>query len=405
MVVLKVVFITHYVNLYGANRSLLNLIDGLKHYNVEPFVVAPSEGKISDALRTRNVQFATIPIQYWVGSRTDENHSGNNLYQTALYRREATKRLYKNLKILPSLKNQLQAWNVDIVYTNSSVTPVGALVARMLKIPHVWHLREFIDIDYNFHHDWGKTIFNYFLSQADAQIAISESIRSHFISGLSPERVHVIYNGIASIADFDRFFKIRNSIISNDKPYTFALIGLIHPNKGQDVAIKALSILVKYFSQVRLLIVGHGDNTKLKKLAEDLGVANKVEFWGHVDDPYKAYLASDVVLMCSKNEGMGRVTVEAMSACRPVIGYDNAGTSEIIQHEYTGMLYQGGHEELAICMRRFVENPAWAKQLGENAWHVARKEYSIEMYSKRIYEVLLSILAKKSEKSKYYIKH
>lgn len=389
---MKVAFITHYTNLYGANRSLLNLIDGLKNHNVEPFVVVPSEGKIIDALRIRNVQFAIIPIKYWVGIRTLESQSGNNLYQNVLYRREATKRLYKNLRILPSLKNQLKAWDIDIIYTNSSVTPVGALVARILKIPHVWHLREFIDIDYNFHHDWGKTVFNYLLRQANAQIAISKAIRSHFIHGISPERIHVIYNGVASIADFDKFYKISSSLITYDKPYTFALIGLIHPNKGQDIAIKALSILSKDFSQVRLLIVGHGESAELKKLAEELGIASKVEFWGHVDDPYKAYFASDVVLMCSKNEGMGRVTVEAMSACRPVIGYDNAGTSEIIQHEYTGLLYQGGHEELAICMRRFIENPAWAKQLGENAWHIARNEYSIETYSKKIYKVLLSIL-------------
>lgn len=397
---MKVAFLTHYTNLYGANRSLLNLIDGLKDYDITPYVVAPSEGKIIDALITRDVQFATIPIKNWVGIRTVENQNRNSLYHTVLYRREATKRLYKNLKILPSLKNQLKVWNVDLVYTNSSVTPVGALIARILKIPHIWHLREFIDIDYNFHHDWGKTVFNYFLRQADAQIAISKAVHSHLIDGISPERVHVIYNGIASIADFDRFYKVRNSSINKGNSYTFALIGLIHPNKGQDIAIKALSILTKDLPQVRLLIVGHGDNTKLKKLAEDLGVANKVEFWGHVDDPYEAYFASDAVLMCSKNEGMGRVTVEAMSACRPVIGYDNAGTSEIIQHEHTGILYQGGYEELAICMRRFVENPSWAKQVGENAWYVARQEYSIETYSKKIYEVLSSILVNNTENIK-----
>ena len=44
---MNVVFITHYSALYGANRSLLNLIDGLKEYNVESFVLCPSEGKIS----------------------------------------------------------------------------------------------------------------------------------------------------------------------------------------------------------------------------------------------------------------------------------------------------------------------------------------------------------------------
>lgn len=127
-----------------------------------------------------------------------------------------------------------------------------------------------------------------------------------------------------------------------------------------------------------------------------MGILNQIEFWGHIDDPYKAYLASDAVLMCSKNEGMGRVTVEAMSACRPVIGYDNAGTSEIIKHEYTGLLYKGEHEALATCMRRFIDNPDWARKLGDNAWHIARNDYSIETYSKKIYEIMLSVVKTKS---------
>ncbi|WP_414584599.1 glycosyltransferase family 4 protein [Scytonema sp. PCC 10023] len=389
---MKVAFITHYTSLYGANRSLLNLIDGLKSYDVVPYVVAPSEGKIIDALRSRNVEFAITPIQWWVADPKFENHSVKKLYQTALARREAAKRLYKNLKVLPSLANQLRTWDVDAVYTNASVTPAGALVARRLNLPHIWHLREFIDLDYNFHHDWGKRVFNYFVSQADAQIAISKAIRSYFQKGISPDNIHLVYNGIASIAEFERLYELANSSINNNRPYTFALVGLIHPTKGQEIAIRALALLVKNFPKIRLLIVGDGETAHLKQLAYELGILDKVEFWGHLDDPYKAYLASDAVLMCSKNEGMGRVTVEAMSACRPVIGYDNAGTSEIIQHEYTGLLYQGEHQALAACMRRFIENPEWARQLAKNAWHVACKEYSIETYSEKIYKILLSVV-------------
>jgi len=40
--------------------------------------------------------------------------------------------------------------------------------------------------------------------------------------------------------------------------------------------------------------------------------------------------------MCSRHEAMGRVTVEAMSACLPVIGFDNGGTAELIEHERSG---------------------------------------------------------------------
>ena len=212
--------------------------------------------------------------------------------------------------------------------------------------------------------------------------------------------MHLVYNGIASTEEFDRLYKQESPSTSDDKPYTFALVGVIHPNKGQETAIRAFNVLFDTHSKIRLLIVGNGETAHLKKLAQELGISNQVEFWGHIDNPYKAYLAADAVLMCSKNEGMGRVTVEAMSARRPVIGYDNAGTSEIIKHEYTGLLYKGEHEALAMCMKRFIENPNWAKKLGDNAWHIARKEYSIETYSKKIYEIIVSVVKTKNIVSK-----
>lgn len=393
---MKVAFITHYTELYGANRSLLNLIDGLKSYGVVPYVIAPSKGQITDALKLRNVEFAIVPIQWWVDNLRCEGNQVKKVYRIASYYRKAFKRLYLNIKLIPSLADILKAWDIDVVYTNSSATPAGALVSQKLHLPHIWHLREFLDLDYQFHHDWGKLFCKYIVqNKADAQVAISKAIRSHFVNGFSAEHMHIVYNGVASTTEFERLYERANSSVRINKPFTFALVGLIHPCKGQDVAIRALSTIVNDFPQTRLLIVGTGDTTNLtnlKKLADDLGVSNQVEFCGHVDDPYKAYLASDVVLMCSKNEGMGRVTVEAMSACRPVIGYDNAGTSEIIQHEYTGLLYRGEHEALAVCMKRFIENPDWARELGNNAWHIAQKEYSIETYSKKIYEILLSVV-------------
>jgi glycosyltransferase involved in cell wall biosynthesis len=393
---LKVAFITHYTDLYGANQSLLNLIDGLKSYNVTPYVVAPFEGKMIDALKRRNVEFAIISIQWWVDGSKFESNSIKKLWQSALDFHAAVMRLYRNLKVLPSLSKQLRTWDVDAVYTNSSVTPAGALVSRKLNLPHIWHLREFVDLDYNFHHDWGKAVFKYLVSQADAKVAISRTIYSYFQKEISTDNFHVIYNGIASIAEFERFYEMANSSRNDNSPFTFALVGIIHPNKGQEIAIKALALLVNLFPNIRLLIVGGGDSASLKQLASELGILDNVEFWGYIDEPYKAYFTSDVVLMCSKNEGMGRVTVEAMSACRPVIGYDNAGTSEIIQHEQTGLLYKGEHEALALCMRRCIENPDWVKMLGKKAWLVARQEYNTEIYAEKIYQVLVSVVTRKN---------
>ncbi|MBD1866777.1 glycosyltransferase family 4 protein [Cyanobacteria bacterium FACHB-471] len=398
---MKIAFFTHYTTLYGANRSLLNLIDGLKACGVEPYVIAPAEGDVTRALRERGVEFAIYSIQWWVG-KIEYIHSSplDKVYRFAQYRYYALKRLYRNLRLIPLLEKQLKRWNVDLIYTNASVIPTGALVAIKLKLPHVWHMREFIDLDYNFRHDWGKGIFNQLVGRADARIAISKAIYAHLLDKLSPDRNNIVYNGVASISDFDRFREIKKLSIEKNEFFTFAIVGLVHPNKGQDVAIRALASLTQQFLRVRLLIVGGGDSTYVKKLASELNIQDNVEFWGHVDDPYKAFMAADAVLMCSKNEGMGRVTVEAMSACCPVIGYDNAGTSEIIRHGQTGLLYQGDFEALATQMQWCLENPDEIKQIGENAWQFARQKYSIETYAEEVYGVLSSVMKQKDTSSK-----
>ena len=108
-------------------------------------------------------------------------------------------------------------------------------------------------------------------------------------------------------------------------------------------------------------------------------------------------MKADAVLMCSRNEAWGRVVAEAMATCRPVIGHDKGGVSELILNNRTGLLYTNGFEELADCMSAFVANPTWAKSLGENVWHVAREEYTIEKYASRIYDVLLSVLNRQRE--------
>jgi glycosyltransferase involved in cell wall biosynthesis len=97
--------------------------------------------------------------------------------------------------------------------------------------------------------------------------------------------------------------------------------------------------------------------------------------------------------MCSVSEAMGRVTAEAMAACRPVIGHDRGGTSELIRHEQTGLLYSGGDEALAASMRRFLEQPDRVRRMGEEAWRDARERFTIELYAERVANVLRAAVA------------
>jgi glycosyltransferase involved in cell wall biosynthesis len=380
----RIAFITHYAELYGANLSMLNLIEGLRRYGIRSHVISPEQGDLLPELARRGIPAAVLPFEWWVSTR--RTLTG------------AVGRLIRNVRRLRSLAGQTAQWGCDLVYSNSSVFAIGAMLATRLALPHVWHFREFGRRDYGLLPDFGPLMFRLGARTADATVFVSHALRRAFLGRTHPANSHVIYNGVASEAAFDERRRAAEALLGRHHAFTFVLVGRFRESKGQAVAIRAFAQVAARYPVARLLLVGGAGATgdqdyfdRCRILVSELGVTDRVEFWGYIPDPERAFLAADVALMCSPNEAMGRVTAEAMSACRPVIGFDSGGTSELIDPDRTGLLYRGGPETLAACMARYLAAPDLAWQHGQAAWHVARRRHSTEAYAAQIHEVLRGV--------------
>lgn len=378
---LRVAFITHYTELYGANLSLLNLLEGLSRYGVVPHVICPESGELLGELGARGVPAAIVPFEWWVSP----------------HRSGGATRLFQNVRRLRPLVTQLTNWRTDVVYSNSSVFAVGALAALQLEVPHVWHAREFGRRDYDLWPDLGLQMSRLVFRTAQAMVFVSHALR-RALAGTDPlANARVVYNGVAWEADFDRRRRAAEALRDRRQPFTFVLVGRFRESKGQAVAIRAFAELAARRPDVRLLLVGGAGGTGdqgymdgCRALAAELGVQDRVEFWGYVPDPERAFLAADVALMCSRSEAMGRVTAEAMSTCRPVIGFDAGGTSELIDHDRTGLLYSDP-EALVERMLRYASDPGIALRHGEAGWARARARHSVESYAAQIGDVLCAV--------------
>lgn len=377
----RVAFLTHYTELYGANLSLLNLIDGLGDYGVRSHVICPDDGDLSAELARRGVPAAVCPFEWWVSPRPSA--------------RGTCARLVRAFRQVPPIVTRIDRWRCDLVYSNSSVFAAGALAAARLGLPHVWHLREFGSRDYDLWPDFGDGVARFGYRTASATVFVSEALRRAVLGRARPANAHVVYNGVASEPEFDARRRAAIAARGRGGPFTFVLVGRFRASKGQATAIRAFARVAARCPDVRLLLVGGAGQTgepgyfeECRALAAELAVADRVEFWGYVPDPDRAFLAADVALMCSPNEAMGRVTAEAMSTCRPVIGFDNAGTSELIDHDRTGLLYRGGPDELAAGMVRYANEPELARRHGEAGWEVARRRHATEVYAARIAAII-----------------
>jgi glycosyltransferase involved in cell wall biosynthesis len=300
--------------------------------------------------------------------------------------------------MLHDITSQVSRWQTSLVYSNSSVFAIGAMSAAKLGLPHIWHLREFGNRDYNLWPDLGAWLARRVFRTADARIFVSKALKHAFLGNSTPRKTYVIYNGVAPEAVFDERRRLAEAQRDRGQPFTFVLVGRFRQGKGQAIAIEAFAKVAKQFQEVRLILAGDAGLTgeqgyydHCRTLVKEMGISDRVGFWGYIPDPERAFLDADVALMCSQNEAMGRVTVEAMSACRPVIGNDSGGTSELIDHDRTGLLYQATPDALAQCMSRYITAPELARQHGEAGWNVACQRHSIETYAAQVYKVISEI--------------
>ncbi|MGF1460392.1 MAG: glycosyltransferase family 4 protein [Leptolyngbyaceae cyanobacterium] len=108
--------------------------------------------------------------------------------------------------------------------------------------------------------------------------------------------------------------------------------------KGVDVTIRALPKILRAFPDVKYLVVGRGDDQpRLAKLAQDLGVADRVVFAGFIPDQrlVEHYRLADAYVMPSK-EGFGIVYLEAMACGVPTLSGDDDGSADPLQDGKVG---------------------------------------------------------------------
>jgi glycosyltransferase involved in cell wall biosynthesis len=162
------------------------------------------------------------------------------------------------------------------------------------------------------------------------------------------------------------------------------LVGQLHPGKGQEDAILAIGVLARERIPASLVLVGDGKKEhreSLIALVTRSNLGGRVMFVGHVENPRPHFQEADVVLVCSRSEAFGRVTVEGMKLGKPIIGTRSGGTPELVVEGETGLLYTPGNfRELAekICLLR--SHPEMARAMGREGRRLAEARFSEDRY-------------------------
>ena len=147
--------------------------------------------------------------------------------------------------------------------------------------------------------------------------------------------------------------------------------------KGIDVALRALTLAPP---GATLWVVGTGTEArKLQALSQELGVADRVTFFGQQVHVQPFMQAADCLVCPSRwAEAAGLVNLEALSTGLPVLASRIGGIPEYVEDGETGLLFApGDHAALGALIGRLHDHPLECRQLGANARANACERFSV----------------------------
>lgn len=370
----------------GATKAFLTLCFGLRKKGVEPIVICPNKGGGYQLLKNKGVK------TFCIANRNSVFPPFNSIKNKCLYIPRLVIHSVINTISVFKLKKICTDLKPDIIHSNGALIDVGYRTARKLKIPHIYHLREYQDLDFGMKIKPSMNGFKDILSKSFS-ICITTGVKQHFITDQNKDKMRVIYDGVHDID---------NIAFCPKKEKYFLFVGRIDEAKGFKNVIIAFSRFIKKHNGYKLLVAGAPLSLEyfeeIKSYIQKNGLNNYVVFLGIRDDVDNLMQRAYAFIMSSRFEGFGLVTAEAMFNGCLVIGHNTGGTKEQFDNglqmigDEIGLRYNNV-DELYERMIDVAENGIESYfPMIMRSQKAASSLYSIETYVDKVLEYYKTIL-------------
>src|ERR1051325_320777 len=236
------------------------------------------------------------------------------------------------------------------------------------------------------------------LQQADFIISVSEYSKRQIseLNGPVNGRFYLLPNALQWDEGYDTGMLALPTSPIGTRLLTVCRLDGAERYKGVDMVIEALPSVAAEVPAVKYVIVGSGSDTaRLKELARRVGVAERVDFLGSVNDSELRlqYQACDVFVMPSAGEGFGIVFLEAMQYSKPIVAANSGGSPEVVQNEGTGLLVRYGDIlQLKQTLVRLCLNPELRSRLGQAGRQRLQERFTFPHFKKTLTNILFQEL-------------
>jgi glycosyltransferase involved in cell wall biosynthesis len=211
---------------------------------------------------------------------------------------------------------------------------------------------------------------------------------------INPEKVYVIYNAV----DTDFFAPNDTGLEEVSSSLFFLVPRRLVPKNGVHIAIEAMKYVK---APVQLWIAGDGKERKnLERLVSTHGLEEKVKFLGFVNSKEMVSLMNQALGIIIPSipvsgviEASSISALEGMSIGKPVIASNIGGLQEIVKDRQTGLLFEPGNaKQLAELMQFIIDDPNFAKAVGDNARSYVIENHSLNIWVEKVIEVYNIVL-------------
>lgn len=353
----NILFVHSSSELYGSDRSLLNIVKHIDKKKYSIYVILPCPGPLADEMKKiRGVQV--------------------EIYEVAVLRRKnlslkgGIQYLKEFIVSYKYLKKFIREKRIDLVDTNTAVVFPGAIAAKHCKIKSIWHIREIIKS--NIENRVVSFMMNHY-----SDFIIANSKATGKALRVNQEKIQVVYNAVEEKTD---------SICCNAHGRKIVgMAGRINRWKGQKLFVDAAEIVHKAMPDIVFEIAGEAYAGE-EYLKEDLlryikekKLQETVLLLGQVNNMEKFYADLDIFVLPSiQPEPFGLVVIEAMEYGIPVIATNHGGPTEIITEGKDGFLVDYHKpDQMAECILRLMADEGKRKQMGMEGRKKKREYFSV----------------------------
>ncbi len=196
---------------------------------------------------------------------------------------------------------------------------------------------------------------------------------------ISKEKIKIIYNGV-DINQYSLSKEINNLYNKNGHEIIIGNAGRLSTEKGQIYLIELAKYLKHKGYNFKILIAGTGRlKSKLVKYAAELGVEDKIEFLGFVDDMKQFHKSIDIFCLTSLWEGFGYVLIEAMAFEKPVVAFNINSSAEIIDDNKSGFLIEKFNiEDYANKVEVLIKDKNLRERFGKQGRKKVENTFNLE---------------------------